>query len=64
MHSIVIIVESMSATSSFLRRPDSPWTITSTPETNPSNAARTGSGAEEKSMSQALSTSTQERPIG
>src|SRR5512139_2356525 len=62
MHSIVIIVESMSATSSFLRRFASPWTITSTRSTNPSSALRARSGSDEKSRSQARSSSIQLRP--
>ena len=44
MHSTVIIVESMSATSSFLRRPFGGWTTTSTPAISPSSAARAACG--------------------
>ena len=64
MHSIVIIVESMSVTSSRRRRDASPWTITSMRSSSPSSVRRARSGGPEKSRSQALSASTQERPRG
>src|SRR3954447_4119999 len=62
MHSTPIIVESMSATSRRLRRPASPWTMTSTPAKHPSSARRAVPGSSEKSRSQALSSSIHERP--
>src|SRR4051812_5161519 len=62
MHSTPIMVESMSATSSLLRRPASPWTMMSTPGNRPSSARRAVPGSSEKSRSQALSSSIHERP--
>ena len=59
MHSTVIIVESMSATSSRLRRPSRGWTTTSTPGSRPSSAARAAPGSPRARRSQALPSSTQ-----
>src|SRR5438128_1842110 len=57
MHSTVIIVESMSATSSRRRRPACGWTTTSTPGNSPSRRARTPSALSSR-RSQALPSST------
>src|SRR4051794_12731234 len=62
MHSIVIIVESMSATSSRLRRPSRGWTTRSTPGIRPSSAARAGPAPPSRRMSQALPSSTHSWP--
>src|SRR4051812_25717685 len=62
MHSTVIIVESISATSNCLRRPSRGWTTTSTPRSRPSSARRAASPPPSSRMSQALPSSTHSWP--
>src|SRR5687768_11906139 len=59
MHSTLIMVESMSATSSVLRRSPSAWTTTSTPSSSPSIAASASVGPCVKRRSQAMPGSIQ-----
>src|SRR5437868_5301360 len=62
MHSTLIIVESMSATSSRLRRPARDCTTTSTPGSSPSSTARAGPPSLPSRRSQARSGSTHSSP--
>src|SRR5882757_1234131 len=59
MHSTVIMVESMSATSSCLRRPSADWTTTSVAGNVPSSAVRAASGARPNRRSAAQPLSSQ-----
>src|SRR5688572_25691050 len=59
MHSTLIMVESMSATSSALRRSPSAWTTTSTPSSSPSIAFKASAGLCANGRSQARSRSIQ-----